>query len=198
MSLESPSLQVTYSSNSGFGGGGTDGKKPPDWNPHVLNKKEEETIPEPEKVELMRMPGEEKAIWIEGTTSKGMTYWYTIPGVLAEKAPSFHNMLKDIINTGVTHLVLGGFRFQLGKDKVIRGKYEQKKQGGQSSPPAKPAYAPRPLAGVMIGEYSEINDFVNQDENKGKWNLFGDWKFDPKTGEAKVGIIKNTSGGDNK
>lgn len=163
----------------------------PKWNPHVLNQKEEEKIPTSEKEVLMTMPVEQDSIWSEGTNQKGGTYWYTIPLMLQKYTPMFHNMLRDIANSGVTHLVLGGFRFQLGKDKVIRGKYEAKQQfkpGGGA--PSK--YTPKPLAGVMIGPFDEVNEYVQRPENVGKWNLFGDWKFNPQTGVATVGIVKNS------
>lgn len=160
------------------------------WNPHVLNKEELARIPEVEKTNLVLMPGEKGSVWMEATTKAGKQYWYTLPFNIIEAASHFSNMLKDIEPTTTSHLVFGGFCFSMGKDRCMRSKYTENKNS-YGSGGAKPQYVPKYVTGVFLGKQDEINDFLNQDGNKNKWLVYGDWKFDANH-EPVIGLYKTS------
>jgi hypothetical protein len=163
---------------------------------HELNPKEEQELPKEEKEELVTMPIEANSIWQEVIGKNGKPYYKTPVIILKRMTPAFHQMLEAIEPTEFSHIAFGNFCYCLSKDNVIRTNYFKKTALGSTST-SRPAYTPaKPkfIGNVFFGTQDEINDFLNQDENKGKWEAFGDgWKVTA-DGKVIVGLYKQSIG----
>jgi hypothetical protein len=160
---------------------------------HELNTKEEQELPKEEKEELVSMPIEENSIWQEIIGKNGKPYYKTPAIILKRMAPAFYQMLEAIEPTETSHIAFGNFCYALSKDNVIRTNYYKKPLPGVVNKPAWTPAKPKFVGNVFFGTQDEVNDFLNQSENKGKWEAFGDgWKVTP-DGKVIVGLFKQST-----
>jgi hypothetical protein len=163
---------------------------------HELNTKEEQELPKEEKEELVSMPIEENSIWQEIIGKNGKPYYKTPAIILKRMAPAFYQMLEAIEPTEFSHIAFGNFCYSLSKDNIIRTNYYKKPVPGTLGAANKPAWTPaKPkfVGNVFFGTQDEVNDFLNQKENKGKWEAYGEgWKVTP-DGKVIVGLYKQSS-----
>lgn len=163
------------------------------FNPHILAQKEISELPEEEKTELVSMPVEPNSVWSEHTSAKGQAYYNTPVIVIKKVAPVFYQMLEAIVPTEKSHLVFGDFCFSLGTEKVTRSKYYAKsgfKSGAGANKSS--SYAPKFVSKVLVARQDEVNDFLGLEENKNKWQIFGDWKID-EHGNVIIGLVQYNS-----
>jgi hypothetical protein len=158
------------------------------FDPHVLSEDEIKKIPDSEKKELVMMPGEPLCIWEDALKDGQKIGWNTHITTLERVTPLFFSMLKALEPTGKSHLVFGEFRFGITKyNKVFRAMYKAGSQGWKPSAAAKPKYVSK----LLFGSPDELNDFLDKDENKNQWEMFGDWKIDADR-HVTVGLYKQS------